>query len=132
MAQLADATAVRAVRPDRVHMKVQHWRGRHTGVVIFGEHEANTAARIEVRAFAPACGIGEDPVCGSGNGGGAVIRHTGQLPHFGHDFPASQGRVLQRDGIVRLIVDGETIRIGGTALTCIDGRINAVTPQADP
>lgn len=43
-------------------MKVQDTKARATGVVIFGEYEPGAPARIEVRAFAPTCGINEAPV----------------------------------------------------------------------
>jgi PhzF family phenazine biosynthesis protein len=124
VAQLDDAKAVLAVQPDLARMKVQDQQGRHTGVVIFGEHEAGAPARIEVRAFAPACGIAEDPVCGSGNGSvGAYIRHTGQRAHFGRDFLAAEGQMVGRAGMLRLTVRDDVIRVGGNAITCIDGRI---------
>ena len=124
VAQLADAKAVLGVQPDLVRMKVQDQKGRHTGVVIFGEHAPDAAARIEVRAFAPACGIAEDPVCGSGNGSvGAFIRHTGQSAHFGSDFLAAQGQMVGRAGLLRLTVRDDLIQVGGNAITCIDGRI---------
>jgi PhzF family phenazine biosynthesis protein len=106
-------------------MKAHDLEAKHTGVVIFGEHDAGgTAAKIEIRAFAPAHGIEEDPVCGSGTGCvGAFIRHSGQIEHFGSDFLASQGAVLGRAGVLRLALSEETIQVGGNAVTCVDGTI---------
>ena len=124
VAQLPDATAVLANRPDLARMK-QHYPGPNaTGVVIFGEYANGSPARIEVRAFAPAVGVDEDPVCGRGNGCvGAFIRQTGQMAHFGGDFVSSQGAVLGRAGLLRLSVSQERIRVGGNAVTCIDGEL---------
>ncbi len=122
VAQLPDAAAVLANKPDLVRMK-QRCPGP-TGVVIFGEYPAGSPARIEVRAFAPAVGVDEDPVCGSGNGSvGAFIRQTGQIAHFGGDFISSQGAALGRAGLLRLSVTEERIRVGGNAVTCIDGEL---------
>ncbi|WP_408004474.1 PhzF family phenazine biosynthesis protein [Pseudomonas arcuscaelestis] len=43
----------------------------------FGEYQDGAGSDVEVRAYAPACGVNEDPVCGSGNGAmAAFIRHT--------------------------------------------------------
>ena len=40
---------------------------------MFGFHTDDAAADVEVRSFAPADGVPEDPVCGSGNGCVAVM-----------------------------------------------------------
>ena len=124
VAQLPDADAVLACRPDLQRMKLLDAAPEPTGVIIFGEYPEGAPARIEVRAFAPNEGVDEDPVCGSGNGSvGAFIRHTGQTAHFGGDFLSSQGAVLGRAGILRLSVSDDHVRVGGQAVTCIDGEL---------
>lgn len=124
VAQLPDAQTVLASRPDFARMKIQDSKARATGVVIFGEYEAGVAARVEVRAFAPACGIDEDPVCGSGNGCmAAFIRASGQLAHFGDRFVASQGMVVGRAGLLRIGINADRIEVGGMSVTCIDGNL---------
>ena len=123
--QLPSAQAVLQARPDLLRMKEQDLKRRHTGVVIFGEHERNAPGRIEVRAFAPAHGIDEDPVCGSGNGCvGAYLRHTRQTGHFGEDFLATQGAAIRRAGMIRLILNGNAVQVGGNAITCVDGTLS--------
>jgi PhzF family phenazine biosynthesis protein len=125
VAQLPDARAVLANNPNLQRMKRQDVETGGTGVVIFGEYPAGAPARIEVRAFAPAHGVSEDPVCGSGNGAvGAFIRHTGQTAHFGGEFLASEGAILGRAGVLRVSVSEESIRVGGAAVTCIDGQLS--------
>lgn len=122
VAQVPSAQAVLNAKPDLKRMKAQDLQGRHTGVVIFGEHDEGAPSRIEVRAFAPAHGVNEDPVCGSGNGSiGAYIRQTGQVKHFGKTFLTTQGAVVGRAGVVRLTVDENRVHVGGNAVTCIDG-----------
>lgn len=122
VAQLPSAQAVLKAAPDLQRMKAQDLKGQHTGVVIFGEQDQGAQSRIEVRSFAPAHGVNEDPVCGSGNGSvGAYIRQTGQVEHFGDDFLATQGAVLGRAGVLRLTLHGNKVQVGGNAITCIDG-----------
>lgn len=124
IAQLPSAEAVLECAPDLARMKAQDLKGRHTGVVVFGPHSAGAKAQIEVRAFAPAHGVDEDPVCGSGNGSlAAYLRHTGQSDVFGREFLASQGARVGRAGILQHSINDEVIRIGGNAITCINGTI---------
>lgn len=125
VAQMPSAQTVLSVQPDLPRMKVQDTKAKATGVVIFGEYEQAASARIEVRAFAPAHGVNEDPVCGSGNGSvGAFIRHCGQTSHFGGEFLSSQGAILGRAGLIRLAVSEQCIQVGGMAVTCVDGQLS--------
>lgn len=125
IAQLTSARAVLACEPHLQRMKAQDIKGRHTGVVIFGQHDAGSTAGIEVRAFAPAHGVNEDPVCGSGTGAvAAYLRHTKQLGTFGSKLLATQGEMVGRAGVLRLSISDEAIRVGGHALTCIDGTLS--------
>ena len=122
--QLASATEVLALRPDFLGLARWDDAHRRTGLVVFGAYPTGAQASIEVRAFAPASGINEDPVCGSGNGCvAAYIRDTGQTARFGTMFRASQGGVLGRNGLIPIDIADPQIKIGGHAVTCIDGRI---------
>jgi PhzF family phenazine biosynthesis protein len=77
-----------------------------------------------VRSFAPAQGIPEDPVCGSGNASvAAFLLHTSELNDIGSKYIARQGMQVGRDGQVAVRVDGDRIWIGGHAVTCVDGRL---------
>lgn len=126
VAQLPDAQAVLASRPDFVRMKAQDAKAGATGVVIFGGYAPGAAARIEVRAFAPAIGIDEDPVCGSGNGCvAAFIRESCQLERFGTRFISSQGLAVGRAGSLRIGIEADRIQVGGLSVTCIDGHLMA-------
>ena len=78
---------------------------------------------MEVRSFAPADGVPEDPVCGSGNGCvAALIQRDMVLPVS--SYRASQGRRMGRDGRVEIAfaADG-VIWLGGQAVTCIEGAL---------
>jgi len=92
-----------------------------TGVTVFGLYPEDEPAAVEVRSFAPALGVPEDPVCGSGNGSvAALIRQHGILDVSA--YKASQGRRVGRDGLVEVEFspDGQ-IWLGGRAVTCIEG-----------
>ena len=126
VAQLPDAAAVLSARPNLERMKVQDLQAQATGVVIFGAYELGQPAKIEVRAFAPSCGVNEDPVCGSGNGCVAVfIRESSQTARFGPAFVASQGHVVGRAGLLRIGIEAGRVCIGGAAVTCINGDIES-------
>jgi PhzF family phenazine biosynthesis protein len=122
VAQLADAASVLDLKPDFARSAEFERRLGVTGVTIFGAH-ADGEAAIEVRSFAPSCGVDEDPVCGSGNGSVAVFRRDrGLLPFGGVDYVAAQGRRVGRDGRVVVKVDAAgKVSIGGACVTCVDG-----------
>ncbi|MFX6610752.1 PhzF family phenazine biosynthesis protein, partial [Acinetobacter baumannii] len=96
-----------------------------TGSTIYGFYEeSNEQKRIEVRSFAPAYGVNEDPVCGSGNGSVAsFIRYHGILPAQNDVVLSSQGQALGREGQLQLELHQDKILVGGAAVTCIDGTI---------
>lgn len=123
MVEVADAAPVRALAPDMTALAEASRALGVTGVTVFGHARAADHA-LAVRSFAPAEGIPEDPVCGSGNAAiGALLDAAGALPGGAREFVASQGRELGRDGFVIVRVDPQTRRtwIGGHAVTCIDG-----------
>jgi len=119
-----DAKSVLNLRPDFARLAEFERRLGVTGLIAFGNHERGDAA-IEVRAFAPSCGVEEDPVCGSGNGCAAVFQwQRGLLPPGGKYYVAAQGQCVGRDGRVEVNVDAHgNVRIGGACVTCVDGQL---------
>lgn len=95
------------------------------GITVFAPEAASDDCLIRVRSFAPADGIPEDPVCGSGNGCVAVYMATHGILGGPRDYTAEQGIEIGRDGrvIVRVLEsDGVfTPQIGGQAVTVIEG-----------
>ena len=92
-----------------------------SGVTVYAVDEAS---EVHVRSFAPAEGILEDPVCGSGNAAVAAhVRDTGIIDIIGSTYTARQGAALGRNGKIQVRVDGDDISIGGQAVTAIDGTI---------
>lgn len=137
---LPDAQTVLKLQPDLTRLADYERRQGITGIIVFGPHAAgraasatandatikpSTDAAIEVRAFAPSCGVNEDPVCGSGNGCAAVYQWArGLLPAGGHQYVAAQGQCVGRDGRVHVSVDAAgNVQIGGACVTGVDGRL---------
>jgi PhzF family phenazine biosynthesis protein len=125
VAQLNDAASVLDLRPDLARLAELERRLGVTGLTAFGAREHGDDAAIEVRTFAPSCGVDEDPVCGSGNGSVAVFQwQRGLLPPGGIDYVAAQGRCVGRDGRVRISVDADgTVSVGGSCVTSVEGSL---------
>ena len=79
-------------------------------------------ADLEVRAFAAAIGIPEDPVTGSLNASLAQwLMADGVLPS---QYTATQGTALGRNGRIRLTQDASgQVWVGGHSVTCITGQV---------
>ena len=123
--QLNDAASVLDLRPDLSRLAELERRLGVTGLTVFGAREHGDDAAIEVRTFAPSCGVDEDPVCGSGNGSVAAFQwQRGLLPPGGTDYVAAQGRSVGRDGRVRISVDANgTVSVGGACITSVEGSL---------
>ena len=127
---VADVGAVETLRrlaPDLTAMAELNRRTDTTGCTLY----AVAGSEVEVRSFAPAHGIAEDPVCGSGNASvGAYLHATGGLARFpGGRYLARQGAAVGRAGEIQVSVqasaasDVPEIRVGGRAVTVIEGTI---------
>ena len=120
IAQYPDEAAVRALTPDLAALAAYDRTHATTGLTVFAE--AGPGA-VTVRSFAPADGIAEDPVCGSGNGAVAAYRLEHGAAHTGERYVASQGREVGRDGTVTIRYAENGIHVGGRAVTCVTGSI---------
>ncbi len=118
IAELVSAEVVEQLQPD-LSMLADYDRAQSTtGMTVYAEKPDGD---IVVRSFAPADGIAEDPVCGSGNGAVAAYRlKTGQIAG-GSAYLASQGRQVGRDGHVRIRIEGDAVHVGGDCVTVVDG-----------
>ncbi len=76
---------------------------------------------VEVRSFAPASGVPEDPVCGSGNAAVAAYLYRAGLRS---GYTAHQGRCVRRDGVATIeFEENGVIWLGGHSTTCVAGTI---------
>ena len=122
--EMTDAAALAALTPDMTALAEWTRSLEATGVTLFAASGESSSA-IHVRSFAPAHGIAEDPVCGSGNiCVAAHLRHHGDR-RFGSAYVARQGMQLGRDGRVSVRIAAERIDIGGRAVTCVEGTLKA-------
>jgi PhzF family phenazine biosynthesis protein len=121
--EVPDSRKLAALEPDMAAIAQFSLDHEATGVTLFAP-SADGEAAIHVRSFAPAHGIPEDPVCGSGNlSVGAYLKQTNQVKRFGEAYVARQGMQLGRDGRVSVRIEADCIRIGGHAVTCVEGKI---------
>ena len=94
---------------------------------VFGPHDEGTETKYEIRTFAPALDVGEDPVTGSFNAGLAVwlgerCRAEGVTPD---DYIASQGTAIGRKGRVSIYYEADgTVWVGGSVNVTIRGRVS--------
>ncbi|MBS9427181.1 PhzF family phenazine biosynthesis protein [Photorhabdus akhurstii] len=120
----AGAEAVLAAEPDYAKLCEHDTQMNVTGVCLYGAYCEGAEADIEVRSFAPSCGVNEDPVCGSGNGSVAAFMHYHKVAMIDNKIVhSSQGKKLGRQGSVWLSHSDGKIFVGGGAVTCINGTI---------
>ncbi|MCA6220940.1 PhzF family phenazine biosynthesis protein [Photorhabdus antumapuensis] len=124
VAHTTGAEAVLATEPDYAKLSEHDTKMNVTGVCLYGAYREGAEADIEVRSFAPSCGVNEDPVCGSGNGSvAAFMRHHKVAMIDDKIVHSSQGKKLGRQGSVWLSHSDGKIFVGGRAVTCINGTI---------
>ncbi|ARD12637.1 MULTISPECIES: PhzF family phenazine biosynthesis protein [Pseudomonas] len=117
--RLADRASVLSLQPDYTLLL----SGLILGVVAPWDPAVDgDEAQFEVRAFIPGDGMAEDPVTGSLNAGIARwFLEEGLAPD---NYIVSQGTVLGRKGRVSIQRVGEDIWVGGSTVTCIEGRVS--------
>lgn len=117
---LDSATTVSTVQPDHATLKAL---GTKVGLAGRASAGAGTDADLEVRAFAAAIGITEDPVTGSLNASLAQwLMDTGHMPAR---YTAAQGMALGRDGRIHLQRDPEgQVWVGGQCHACVSGIVS--------
>jgi PhzF family phenazine biosynthesis protein len=112
---LESAEAVLDCRPDYAA-----FGDLEVGIVGPYADRTQVGADVEVRAFVPSMGIGEDPVTGSLNAGIAQWLAGDRLPT---SYVSSQGTVIGRRGRVHVERSGDMVWVGGDALTTITGQV---------
>ncbi len=120
--QLADPQAIHTLKPDLAGIAEVSRELKMDGYGAF-VLTGDKAAPVYLRSFAPAVGVPEDPVCGSGNASvAAYLDHYGLLKATGRSYTANQGHEIGRKGVISVQVSPEgAIEIGGSCVTVIDG-----------
>ena len=112
---LDGAESVLALEPDHAALKPL------AKVGVIGPHSAGAECDFEVRAFAAAIGIAEDPVTGSLNASLAQwLIGAGIAPER---YVAAQGTRLAREGRVHIARRNGRVWVGGASVTCIEGSV---------
>jgi PhzF family phenazine biosynthesis protein len=123
VADLGDSETLARLTPDLEKIRKLSKDTAASGVTVFGRTR-DGAARLHVRSFAPILGVAEDPVCGSGNASvAAYLAHAGLVQEIGSEYLARQGMAVGRAGEIAVKISGSEIRIGGFAVTCVDGNL---------
>ena len=118
--EMSDAATLAALKPDMTALAEWSLAINASGVTVFAASGERDCA-FHVRSFAPAHGIPEDPVCGSGNiCVAAYLRHVKKAPP---SYIARQGMQMGRDGRVHMRVTSDAIELGGRAVTSVEGSI---------
>ncbi|TMB62527.1 MAG: PhzF family phenazine biosynthesis protein [Deltaproteobacteria bacterium] len=85
------ANAVAALRPDMEALVTISNAAQVTGVTVFGRSD-DQASAVHVRSFAPAQGVPEDPVCGSGKIRRPILWAPGNASGTGRSGRCERGR----------------------------------------
>ena len=103
-------------------LKPDHARVKPYGMVgVVGPHPAGGEFDFEVRLFAAAIGVNEDPVTGSLNANIAQwLIDTRRAPA---NYVAAQGTAMGRAGRIHVRRDAEGTWIGGDVASCVDGTV---------
>ena len=110
-----DAATVLAIRPDHALVK-------SCGMVgVVGPHAPGGQFGFELRLFAAAMGVDEDPVTGSLNANVARwLIDSGRAPA---SYVAAQGTAMGRAGRVHVLRDDQGTWVGGDVAPCIAGTV---------
>ena len=120
--EVRDRLILRSLRPD--HARIASWSlsNKAVGVTVYAR-VGRTGVDAELRAFAPAEGIYEDPVCGSCAGAVAAIlrREEGDLADP-RDYIFVQGESVNRPGRMTVREDSDgAFYLGGSTITSVTG-----------
>ena len=113
--RLDSAASVLAIEPDHASLKPL------AKVGVIGPHPTGADCAFEVRAFAAAIGVAEDPVTGSLNASLAQwLIGEGVAPA---NYVAAQGTRLDRAGRVHVAQREGQVWVGGASVICIEGSV---------
>jgi trans-2,3-dihydro-3-hydroxyanthranilate isomerase len=117
-------------KPDLIAIEKASVRFGVGGITPFSLETLDKQYNYHLRAIAPAVGVAEDPVCGTGNGCvAAYIAHHQLIEGKDQiDLVGEQGMEVGRPGCVYVHIARQnneinTLSIGGTAVTMLDGTV---------
>jgi PhzF family phenazine biosynthesis protein len=124
LVELTSRAAVRALVPTMERVATLSRAVNAEGIAVFS-FEPGRPVPLELRAFAPATGVPEDPVTGSAHAAvGDWLHSQGRLAVLDRRYQASQGHAVGRAGEVAIAVDEQgRIRVGGRCCALIRGTV---------
>ncbi len=125
LVEVSSRAAVRALVPDFEAIARLSISARSEGIAVFS-FEPQQSAPLELRAFAPATGVAEDPVTGSAHAAVADwLNSQRRLDALGGHYRATQGSAVGRAGEVEVSVDAnQRAHIGGRCCALIRGAVD--------
>lgn len=119
-ALLQSANCVAQLQPDQALVAALSHELGAVGVVVAATQDNGKCCKV--RTFAPAVGVPEDPICGSGNIALACLRRAVETPP--RSYVAIQGQEVGRDGQLQLSYLGDdTIELGGKTCISASGKL---------
>ena len=115
LVEVADERTVRDVSPDFARLRQVMTRG-----ITVTSRSDDARFDFVSRFFAPAVGVDEDPVCGSSHCclGPFWQQRLGKSELFAH-------QISKRGGVLRVICDGDRVRLAGRAVLVTQGELLA-------
>ncbi len=121
--ELASRAQVRAIVPDLDLIATLSRSLKVEGLAVFS-FEPNLPVPLELRAFALATGVPEDPVTGSAQAAvGDWLAAQNRLAAVGGRYSASQGHAVGRAGEVHVRHAAGRVHIGGRCCALIRGAV---------
>lgn len=114
--EVGDEGAVRSLAPNIAGLSTVDARG----IVVTARADESSAYDVVTRFFAPRAGIAEDPVTGSA--------HTAVAPYWAQRLGRTElvgYQASERGGVIRMHVVGDRVRLGGHAVTVVEGTLLA-------
>lgn len=122
--ELASRAQVRAIVPDLELIATLSRSLKVEGLAVFS-FEPNLPVPLELRAFAPATGVPEDPVTGSAQAAvGDWLAAQNRLASLAGRYSASQGHAVGRAGEVHVRHAAGRVHIGGRCCALIRGAVD--------
>lgn len=127
-----DKASLSSIRPRREKLLKLHEKHGISAAAVATLDTENEEADWQMRFFAPALGVPEDPVTGSANGPmAAYLLHHDAIKFNDRRLiqKGEQGRDLNRSGMVHVLLRGQRniideLKIAGSAVTVLDGNIS--------
>lgn len=118
-----DRAAVDRARPDAPTLLAHLAAARGQGCYLFALDATRADATAYARFFNPTVGIWEDPATGSAAGPLACHLVAGGLVADGSTVLIEQGHAMGRPSLLRVMVDGRRVRLGGAGVVVAEGTL---------